>query len=293
MGKAAEETKEGKTSGKLRFGRNKVFLIVPVIIIFCVIGFIWFVLNQGAEAQLVIERGVVEVKHVDESWVPAKNGTLLYQSDSIRTGDNSSASIILFKGSIIRLGSNTEITLQEILQREGVTSVGINQKIGRTWNTLTKIGGIDSYEVRTPTAVVSVRGTSFEVKVGGDGGTEVGVSSGMVNVSSIENGSVVDTIEVGENESVKIDPERIYQPLSTKPFEKDEWVLENEQKDEAFREGVKEMLYKRIEPYIPELKKRYGVTDEELDVLLEGYIRGYFDLPPETPDWIRELIELS
>ena len=56
---------------------------------------------------------------------------------------------------------------------------------------------------------------------------------------------------------------------------------------------IKAELYNRIDPYIPELKEQYGVTDEELDVLLEGYILGYYDLPPETPDWIREIIELS
>lgn len=300
MGKEAEKTKEDKNNdkpnrGKHNFSRNKIFLVIPVIAIFCIIGFIWFTLNVGAEAkaQLVIESGSVQVKHAGGSWNPAQNGMLLYQSDSVRTGGNTSASIILFESSIIRLDSNTEVTLQEILQQKGETSVTMKQGVGRTWNTITKISGIDNYEVQTPTTVVSVRGTSFEVNVSGDGKTDVGVGSGVVNVSSIENGSVVDTIEVDENESVTVDPGTIHQPLSTKPFEKDEWVLENEQKDEEFRENVKEKLYRRIEPYIPELKERYGVTDEELDVLLDGYIRGYFDLPPETPDWIREIIELS
>jgi len=26
---------------------------------------------------------------------------------------------------------------------------------------------------------------------------------------------------------------------------------------------------------------------------MEGYIRGYYNLPPETPEWIREIIEIS
>ena len=57
--------------------------------------------------------------------------------------------------------------------------------------------------------------------------------------------------------------------------------------------NVKEELYQRIESYIPELKSRYGMTDEELDALIDGYLLGYYDLPPETPEWIREIIEIS
>ena len=56
---------------------------------------------------------------------------------------------------------------------------------------------------------------------------------------------------------------------------------------------VKGDLYDRLEPYIPDLKELYGVTDEELDVLIDGYLLGYFDLPADTPDWIREIIELT
>jgi len=35
------------------------------------------------------------------------------------------------------------------------------------------------------------------------------------------------------------------------------------------------------------------MTDEELDVLIDNYLLGNIDLPPNTPDWIREIIELS
>ncbi|HEC76512.1 MAG TPA: hypothetical protein ENI33_04560 [Thermoplasmatales archaeon] len=272
-----------------------LIILVSVTAILSIIGFIWLTSNPPtkAKAQLIIDFGIVHIKHGEKEWVPAKNGTILYQSDSVKTGNNTSAAIVLFKSSIIRLDSNTEISLQEILQQAGETNVKIKQDMGRTWNTILNISGIDNYDVQTPTTIVSIRGTSFEVNVSEEGETEVGVSYGTVKVSSIVNGSIIHTIEVNENESVIIDPDAIEEPLHTEPFERDDWALENEQKDEDFMENVKEELYKRIEPYIPELKERYGVTDEELEVLLDGYVRGYFDLPPETPDWIREIIELS
>ncbi|PNX49564.1 MAG: hypothetical protein BV457_01225 [Thermoplasmata archaeon M9B1D] len=268
--------------------------MISIIVIIGVVLYIFFLLNDNvAKAQLVIESGIVQVKHGDESWIPAENGMLLYQSDYVKTGENTSASIILFESSIIRLDSNTELFIKEILQEAGRTTINLEQNAGRTWNTVLKVSGIDDYDIQTPTTVASVRGTSFDVnqKVGNT--TNVGVGSGTVIISSLLNGEIIDTIEANRDEAVKVDPELIDQNLEIIPFEKDEWVLLNQQLDEEFKKGVKEDFYDRIQQYIPELKEIYGVTDDELEILVDGYINGYVDLPEETPDWIREIIELS
>jgi hypothetical protein len=70
-------------------------------------------------------------------------------------------------------------------------------------------------------------------------------------------------------------------------------VIWNLEKDEDFTGDVKEELYKRMDPYIDDIKERWGVTDEELDVLVTGYVNGNFDLPPDTPEWIKDLMEFS
>jgi len=293
--------------GKTKSQRKKFLILIPIVIIICIIGFVWFVLTPDiAKAQLVIDSGTVQIKHSGESWVSAQNGMLLYQSDSIKTGNNTSASLVLFESSIIRLDNNTEVTIQEILQQEGVTSVKIKQDSGRTWNTVLKMSGIDEYEVHTPTTVASVRGTSFDVNIV-NYFVNVGVGRGIVFISRLIDGQVVDSIEIDEDESVTVDPDELDLPLEIKPFEKDDWVLKNQQKDKeisnidsydwgagtSFGMKIKKELYERIEQYIPELKEIYGITDEELDVLIDGYLLGYYDLPPETPDWIREIIEIS
>ena len=301
--KTEDKKIKSKTSGK------KYLLIIPIIIIICIIGFVLLTINldlispDTAKAQLIIESGTVQVKHTGESWTTAENGMDLYQSDSVKTGNNASATIVFFQSSIIRLDSNTEITLDQILE-EVESSVKIKQDSGRTWNTVLKISGIDNYEVQTPTTVASVRGTSFDVNFQTNGGVVVGVGRGTTYVSSIFNGETLDTIEVNEDEAVLVDPGQIGQTLAIIPFEKDEWVLSNLQKDQdiltsgnsayiGFSINVKDELYKRIGPFKSELERVYGVTDEELEVLIDGYLLGYFDLPPDTPDWIREIIELS
>ena len=269
-------------------------IAVSLIVILCIIGFVWQMskADDAVKAQLVIEAGIVHVKH-EGKWAFAQNGTSLYASDSVKTEDNASAVIILFKSSIIRLAGNTEVTLKEIIEHEGETSVSLTQDAGRTWNTVLKISGIDNYEVQTPTAIASIRGTSFDVNHYSNGTTVVSVVNGVTNVSRTGNQTDNDTIEVNQDESVVIDPNATDQPLLTQPLVKDAWILKNQQRDEEFLANVKNDLYERIEQYIPELKDRYGVTDDELDTLIDGYLLGYYDLPPETPDWIRDIIELS
>lgn len=295
--KKKEENKKPKSNSK----KMRFLLIIPVIVIIALIIFILFAPNPAeasdeSYAQLLIEYGTVQVEHGDGIWTIAENGLLLYQSDSIKTGDNTSASVVLFKSSIIRLDSNTEITLFEIIAEEE-NKVTINQNSGRTWNTVRKISGIDNYEVQTPTTVASVRGTSFTVIVSDlTGETSYGVINGSLNVSSKKNDTIIDTINLKENESVNVDPKDIFKPLEKESLEEDEWINENIEKDEQMILDEKEELYEKLGQYIPQMMARYNITEGEIDALIEGYLRGYYKdypIPENIPDWIMELIALT
>lgn len=288
--KGSTKKKEAKKT-KPKSTKKGYFLIVPVIIIICIIGLLWFTLApESAKAQLIIDSGTVQIKHAGESWTSAEDGMDLYQSDSVKTGEDSSATIILFGSSIIRLDSNTEVTLQEIIQQEEETSVKIKQDAGRTWNTVMKISGIDDYEVQTPTTVASVRGTTFDVTVDNESGISiVNVIKGAVNVTGTDNGTVY-TVQLNENWSITVGLDEMGEQ---QPFDLDDWILNNLLKDEAFKEDLKNILYERIEPYIDDLKDLYGMTDEEIEVLIDNYIAGKFSIPPETPDEFKDLFDLS
>lgn len=314
MGKEAEKISKNKTSEKQvnkkiiegnkedkkeipNFFKGRFRLIIPAIIIICIIVFVGFILipdvvADKAKAQLIINSGNVQVKSTGESWKSADNGMYLYSSDAVKTGDNSSASIIIFETSIVRLDSNTQVIIEELI-RDEETSVTIQQNSGRTWNTIYKISGIDNYEVQTPTTIASVRGTAFVVIVQENGSSYYGVSHGILNVSKISDGVIQESIDVSGNESIFVFIDLDEKKLVVKPFEKDEWVNENLISDDQFVNDLKDEFYIRIEDYISELKAEYGISNQELDALIEGYILGYFDLPADTPDWIRELFEFS
>jgi len=288
--------KKGRSDKKTKSkpAKKRTSFIVSAVVILCVIGLVFLVLNPGvveatATAELVDISGVVEVKQ-GETWTTAESNMELYESDSVRTGENSSASIVIFKGSIIRLDSNTEVTLTEIIQQEEGNSVTIDQEFGRTWSTVQGISGIDDYEVQTPTAVASVRGTSFDVNVSENGTTIIGVIRGIVNVSTTINGTVY-TVELNENYSVTVDFDEMGDPQD---FDQDDWIANNLLKDEGFVEDIKSVLRERIEPYLDEIADLLGepIPEEHIDVLIGEFIQGR-SLPPETPDHILEIFDLS
>jgi cytoskeletal protein RodZ len=289
--KSLQKKEKPKTSSK------SLLMIISIIVIVCVVGVLWIVLiseTVTARAELIIDSGTeVQIKHSGGSWISAESGMELYESDSIKTGEDSTASIILFKSSIIRLASNTEVTLKEII-KEAETSVKIEQEAGRTWNTVQKMSGIDNYEVETPTTVASVRGTSFDVYILADGNITITVVNGTVKVTTFdENGDVVSEIDVPEYLYVTIDPNKLAEVLDLKPYEIDDWILDNIQKDEEFRENLRQELYNRIGPFIAEIKEKYGVKDEEVEALVDGYLSGKFVIPSDAPDWAKKLFEFS
>lgn len=293
-GKTRSKKAEPKKSEKQKTMNKKLRLLISILVIICVIGLVWIILGPDVakadepKAQLIIESGIVQVKHTGESWTAAEDGMDLYESDSIKTGDNSTASIILFKSSIIRLDSNTEVTLKEIIKAEE-TSVKIKQDAGRIWNTVSKVSGIDNYDVETPTAVASVRGTSFDIDVDEEGITIVKVIKGIVNVTLTKEGTVY-TVQLNENYSITVDFDEMGDP---QPFEVDDWINNNLLKDESFKEDLKNKLYEKIEPYIEDLKNEFGMTDKEIEILIDGYIEGEFSIPPETPEKYKKLFDLS
>ena len=290
---------KSKKEEKSKSMKKRFRFIIPIIVIICIIGFFWLILNpevvaEEVKAQLIIESGTVQVKHAGESWISAENGMELYESDSIKTGNNSSASIIFFKSSIIRLSSNTEVTISKLIQQVEETSVELEQNSGRTWNTISKISGIDNYEVQTPTTVASVRGTSFDVYFLLDGNITITIGNGTVNITTYKNGQILYSLEVPEYLSFTVDPKNLEEIPEPEPYEPDEWILENQQKDDELVGDLKEELYKRIGPFLTEVRELFGgPSDEELEALIEGYILGYWTLPEDTPEWARSLFEFS
>jgi len=129
--------------------------------------------------------GNVEVKRAKEAlWKTAELNMPVYFGDHIRTQEKSRVTITLVDQSSLEIHSNTHIALNTIVSPiEKRNSVLLF--FGRIWNKVRKtIVQMKGYEVQTPTAVLGVRGTEFEIGSYDDGTMIVRVDSGKVTVDS-------------------------------------------------------------------------------------------------------------
>jgi len=102
-------------------------------------------------------------------FASAADGALLFVGSTIRTSADARAVITLFEGSTVELEPASDITIEEAALRSGATIVLLAQSLGRSWHVVTHLASPDSrYEVRTPAATASVRGTAFEVAITDD-----------------------------------------------------------------------------------------------------------------------------
>ena len=140
-------------------------------------------------AVLTVISGDVLMRFGASGFSSATDGAVLYVGSTVRTSGDARAVITLFEGSTIELEPASDITIEDATMRGGSTIVQLAQSLGRSWHVVTHLTTADSrYEVRTPAATASVRGTSFEVAVDdGVGGqaTTVTTTEGRVATADV------------------------------------------------------------------------------------------------------------
>jgi hypothetical protein len=115
--------------------------------------------------------GVVEVKIAKEAWKPAAAGMTLNEGDLIRTRKDSSALLnVDGKAEIatVEVKENTQLKLAQLLEdKEKATQTTLlDLTLGNILIKAKKLHSEkSSFEVKTPTSIVGVRGTTFAVSV--------------------------------------------------------------------------------------------------------------------------------
>jgi len=131
--------------------------------------------------------GDVQVlKNGSSTWVKATNGMELGVGDTITTGDNGSAKLTFFDGSVMEIKANSEILVNELSTAStGSTTVSLNEVVGSTINRIGKlVDSASKYEVETPAAVAVVRGTVFDLLVQQNGTTTVKAEQDSVSFTA-------------------------------------------------------------------------------------------------------------
>ena len=157
--------------------------------------------------------GTVRVlKNGSTNPVNATNGMELAVGDTITTGNNGSANLTFFDGSVMEIKANSEILVNELSTAStGSTSVGLKELVGSTVNRVAKLVDSSSkYEVDTPAAAAVVRGTVFDMLVKQNGNTTLKTEEGSVSFTAgnqtwIVKAGFQSTAAVGENASPPIE----------------------------------------------------------------------------------------
>ncbi len=118
--------------------------------------------------------------------VKATNGMELAVGDTITTGNNGSANLTFFDGSVMEIKANSEILVNELSTAStGSTAVSLMEQVGSTINRIGKlVDSASKYEVDTPAAVAVVRGTVFDLLVQQNGTTTVKAEQDSVSFTA-------------------------------------------------------------------------------------------------------------
>ena len=108
-------------------------------------------------------KGDVQIRAVNErKYISAYKGQMIRSGDWIKTDLNVFLAIIFLDGSNIKIREKTEIEINSsrLGAKQLMTQMYISE--GQTWNKVSK-GNNSEFEIKTPTAVASVKGTEFNI----------------------------------------------------------------------------------------------------------------------------------
>jgi hypothetical protein len=146
---------------------------------------------------------------------PARVGDILLAGDSIKTGADSIADIVFGTSGIIRVQPDSNINIAALMD-EATGNTQMNMSNGKMNVTLAKLKKGD-FRVQTPTAVASVRGTTFRITAD-ENAMKLDVVTGAVKVNPVQNNTVVTDVEktVETNQTVKLDEKTVKQAVEQK-----------------------------------------------------------------------------
>jgi ferric-dicitrate binding protein FerR (iron transport regulator) len=132
----------------------------------------------------------VSIKHAKaEAWQDAQMAAPLFDSDTLRTDANGYAAVQFMDNSLVKVKPNSLLIIRGEVLDKNSTASRIAVEVGEVFLNVTKRQS--QFEVQTPTAVATVKGTSYNTEVSDDGSTTVTVLSGSVELIATKSGQKV------------------------------------------------------------------------------------------------------
>ncbi len=132
-------------------------------------------------AEVIFTNGDVQGQ-IKGTWSPLDIGAKLDKGDAVKVGAASECQLKLADLAVVDIQENTQVSVDSLSLSDTGSRAKLGLQAGTLLSKVKKLGGSDSYAVRTSTAVGGVRGTEFGVTVTPQGSTLVTVKDGAVAV---------------------------------------------------------------------------------------------------------------
>jgi len=143
--------------------------------------------RQDAIASLVVTAGSAELTSGDQPALDLGTGDFaeVRSGDVIAVSEDGEAILTFFEGIETRLAAGTELTVDAVESGDAPDHMRLDVSAGQVFNNVATIADAQSrFEVLTPSAAISVRGTQFLVFVRPNALTQVATLEGVVAVSA-------------------------------------------------------------------------------------------------------------
>jgi len=144
-----------------------VFVVIAPIFLYS----LSFAADIKRSATILETGGKVEVRDPKDKWIPAQIGMALNEGDIIRTLGDDSFAVVKLNGSetaTVEVKKNSQLRLAQLTQDtdKKTQNTMLDLALGDILIKADKLHSEKSkFEVRTPTSIVGVRGTTFSVSV--------------------------------------------------------------------------------------------------------------------------------
>ena len=229
--------------------------------------------KEKRETGAIRINAVVGSVSINAAGNAARVGALLSPGDRIMTGNDSMAIIQVPERSGIKVYENTDFLIAEAaIDSDGVaTDARFDIGGGRVFLAIEKLAKSRTVTVTSPTAVASVRGTSFMVEVGGagdarkDGATGVSVVNGTVEVAAKDAPKVTRSVTGGSRvvmagNRVAEDTKQIA-PGDLRELKAQEGEIESSLKGEREKKAGETKMEAASQPAPPVLKSEEAIKE--------------------------------
>ena len=208
----------------------------PILLILCLAWLsgaapVWAKAVEAITSQAGVAATDKEVKKSlgGGAWQNCQVGDILHAGDKIKTGEESTAWLLLADRSVMRLAPNTKLTILDLVEQENGCWVRRFQlSLGRVFADVTPApnGSQSVYEIKGPTAVAAVHGKAFEMDLTGKkGATDMKVWDGTVGSRKAKTGDY--EVPVGVNSQLRVHQDGTPQRLTLTRQQADVWQEES------------------------------------------------------------------